>query len=171
MLTQNLRSQRKTSTMKPYIQTLCVQFVISPYVIGLNSETTCQITTENLFHCLKCGNITRTEVSFQAHLHTHYQDKFKCDTCSMIFDRKTTLTNHLQKHSGDIMKCKKCGKLYLYSQSYLEHIKYRHLPHKLIQCPSLQEVLLDHQHNMRSHKFKIHGSVKATLVYGQEREK
>ena len=122
-----------------------------------------------LFRCLKCGNITQTEVSFQAHLRTHYQDKFKCDMCCMIFDRKKTLTNHLQKHSGDIMKCKKCGKLYLYRQSYLEHIKYCHLPQKLIQCPVCKKYYWTPT-QMRSHKFKIHGSV-AKLVHGQEREK
>ena len=119
-----------------------------------------------IFRCLKCGKIYRTEVSFAAHVRTHYGERFKCDDCNMIFDRKTTLINHKQKHSGETMKCKKCGKTYVFRQNYLEHVKYRHLPTKSIQCPICKKYYWTPT-TMRSHKYKIHGSVQE-LVYGIE---
>ena len=121
---------------------------------------------KELFRCLKCGKIYRTEVSFAAHVRTHYGERFKCDDCNMIFDRKTTLINHKQKHSGETMKCKKCGKTYVFRQNYLEHVKYRHLPTKSIQCPICKKYYWTPT-QMRSHKYKIHGSVQE-LVYGIE---
>ena len=86
-----------------------------------------------------------------------------------MFDRKTTLTNHAFTHTKEKLKCKKCGKEFKFRSTYLEHIQYRHLDTKTIECPICHKMYWTPT-GMRSHRNRIHGTV-AKLVYGEkERE-
>ena len=84
--------------------------------------------TPELYRCLKCNSISRSEHSFQNHQQTHLSQTYNCPVkdCGQFFELKTSLTNHMQKHSEDRMHCSVCGKEFQYRQSALEHEKYHH---------------------------------------------
>ena len=120
---------------------------------------------KEIFRCIRCGNISRTQISFKLHVKTHYSERYRCKNCGMVFDRKSSLMNHEQKHSPDKMACKKCGREFQYRGGFLEHIKYRHTDSPSVPCPICGKKYWTPT-GMRSHRRKIHGSVKK-LVYAQ----
>ena len=89
-----------------------------------------------IYWCLKCPkDIFRTEASYLQHECTHTGELFTFPACSHTFNRKTTLINHAITHNKQHLRCNKCGRLFKFRSSYLEHIRYRHLPNKSIECP------------------------------------
>ena len=89
-----------------------------------------------IYRCLKCPKKKfRSDASYLQHSRTHTGEKFTCSECLATFDLKTMLTNHLITHNDDFLTCNKCGRNFKFRSSYLEHIRYRHLPHKIVECP------------------------------------
>ena len=82
---------------------------------------------EELFRCLKCGNLFHTKVSFNQHLNTDNGICFSCSVYLNVFDCKTTLNNHEQKHSSEELVCKNYIKDFICRGGFLKHIKYRHV--------------------------------------------
>ena len=115
---------------------------------------------KELYRCLRCSVVCRSERSFYNHNQTHSGTLYDCPdrSCGQTFTLKTSLTNHLQKHSGVTHKCKKCLKTFIYRQSFLEHIKYRHLKNKTIECPICHKFYWTPT-AMRSHRARKHGLV------------
>ena len=119
-----------------------------------------------IFRCMICNNKFRTEDGFNKHYKTHTGERYPCVACTAVFPLKSTLTNHMFTHTEDRMICKKCGCAFKFRSSYLEHIRYRHLDTKTIECPICHKMYWTPT-SMRSHKYKKHGSV-AALVYGEK---
>ena len=164
-LIPSLHTLNLTILMSSDIQTRYVSYVTRCFVINLKLRNHMSNHHKELFRCLKCGNLSRTEVSFNQHLKTHNGERFTCSVCLMVFDRKSTLTNHEQKHSTDKLAYKKCGKLFQYRGGFLEHIKYRHTASPTVPCPICKK-LFWMPTGMRSHRRKIHGHVHE-IVYKQ----
>ena len=121
---------------------------------------------KELFRCLICNKKFRTEAAFEKHHKIHNGERFTCVVCSSVFDMRSTLTNHMFTHTEERLTCKKCGHLFKFRSSYLEHIRYRHLDTKSIECPICHKYYWTPT-SMRSHRNKKHGPV-AVLVYGEK---
>ena len=117
---------------------------------------------KELYRCLQCTVVCRSERSFENHSQTHTINViYKCPNkkCKKTFNLKTSLQNHLQKHTNIYETCDKCGKRFKYHSTYNEHKTYRHTPTKTVQCPVCKKYYWTPT-QMRSHKFKKHGPAK-----------
>ena len=124
-----------------------------------------QHTTE-FYTCMHCLRKFRSLRSMENHMGTHSGKRYKCNRCDADFELKTSLDNHKAVHMTMIAHCPQedCLKPFRSRASYLNHVKYGHLPTKTVPCPKCKH-LFQSTISMMSHRVKKHGKVKK-LVRG-----